>query len=148
MDYKRARLSITSGGRWLRLMTSVLLASMMGIAGFSKLSDLTSTRESFDRFGVPKRLAGTLAITVPLLEVLVAVCLLLPRTKPVGQALLGFLLAVFSTAISMNRFRGRTAECACFGQYLRSLQGDHALRRNVALTLLLVLGRPAAEAVH
>ena len=57
------------------------LAAVFAVAGAAKLADRKGARRAALDFGVPKALAGPLAIAIPIAELAVAV-LLLPATPP------------------------------------------------------------------
>ena len=52
----------------LALVARVLLAAVFAVAGAAKLRDRPGTRQAVVDFGAPERLAGPLAVLLPLAE--------------------------------------------------------------------------------
>lgn len=113
----------------------LVLALVFGVAGAAKLGDREGFRRAVDSFGVPASLRGTVATTVPLLELLVGVSLLTPFAWPAAMAAFA-LLAVFTAGITVNLVLGRRAECRCFGQLHARPIGPSTLARNAVLAAL------------
>src|SRR4029077_11264880 len=87
-------------------------------------------------FGVPRSLAPTLAVAVPLTELAVAL-LLIPVATAAWAAIAALcLLAVFTGAIVLNLSQGRAPACNCFGVASRQPIGARTLVRNGVLIAL------------
>lgn len=87
-------------------------------------------------FGVPPRLAGTVAVVLPLVEIVLAGLLLVSSwAKGAAWGALG-LLVVFSAAVAGNLLRGRQPLCHCFGQIHSRPVGVATLVRNGLLGAL------------
>ena len=102
------------------------LLATFAFAGFSKITDPK-------KFGVPVRFAGLVGILVPLCELGVAIGLALRATVHVAAAAALLLLIAFTTAVSVNLWKGRKPECACFGGTRPSPIGASTLGRNLIL---------------
>jgi thiol-disulfide isomerase/thioredoxin len=131
----------------LALLARLLLAGVFAVAGVAKLLDRDGTRSGVVAFGAPRRLAGPLALALPLAELAVAFALL-----PVGSAVLGAvgalaLLTVFSGAIAFNLARGRTPDCHCFGRLHSEPAGAQTLVRNSALAGVALFAAVAGPGV-
>ncbi len=118
------------------LIARLVLAGVFLIAAAAKLGDHSGSRKALLEFGVPKRLAGLLAVLLLIAELGVAIALL-PATSAWFGALgaLG-LLALFILGISANLARGRTPDCHCFGQIHSEPIGLSTLARNGALAAI------------
>jgi len=123
----------------LALVARLVLAAVFALAGAAKLADRSGTRQAVRDFGAPERLAGLLAIVVPLAELTVASLLLLPATAVLGAIGALALLLLFSAAIAWNLAHGRAPECQCFGQLHSAPAGWGALARNGALAAVALL---------
>lgn len=115
------------------LASRLLLAVVLVAAAVAKLADREGSRRAVVAFGAPERLAGGLALLLPIAELTVA-ALLLPATTALAGALgaLGLLL-LFSAAIALNLARGNAPDCHCFGQLHSAPAGPSTLIRNGAL---------------
>lgn len=132
------------------LLARILLATLFAGAGLAKLADRAGTRKAAVDFGAPDRLAGPLAVALPLAEVAAAALLLPASTALWGAAAALCLLGVFTAAIAAAMARGRAPDCHCFGQLHSEPAGWKALARNgvlAALGGLVVAGGPGPSAV-
>ena len=116
----------------------VFLAAIFAVAGVAKLADRVGTRKAVVEFGVAERLAGPLALLLPVAELTVAGLLLPAPTIVVGAVGALVLLALFTAAIGVSLARGRTPNCHCFGQIHSAPASWKTLVRNGALTALAV----------
>ncbi len=127
----------------LALVSRLVLAVVFAVAGGAKLKDRRGTRGTVIDFGAPQRLAGPLAIVIPLAELTVACLLVPPATASAGAIGALALLLIFSAAIAFNLARGRAPECHCFGQLRSAPTGWRTLGRNgvlAAIALLALVG--------
>jgi peroxiredoxin len=118
------------------LFARVALALVLAAASLGKLRDRAGARDAIVGFGVAPALAPALAIVVPVAELAIAVLLIPVATAAWAAAAALFLLAVFTGAILVNLFRGRTPACNCFGVASRQPIGARTLVRNGALMAL------------
>ena len=115
------------------LFGRVALAVLFAVAGVAKLADRSGSRQALDQFGAPVRLAGPLAVALPLVELAIAAALL-PRATAAQAALAALaLLGLLSLAIAVNLALGRNPDCHCFGQLHSEPAGWKTLARNGAL---------------
>jgi thiol-disulfide isomerase/thioredoxin len=132
------------------LVDRLVLAGIFATAGAAKLIDRPATRTAFEGFGIPGRLAGPLAVAIPVAELGVALALL-PTTTAwwAGIAAL-LLLGVFSAGIVINLRAGRAPDCNCFGQVHAEPVSTLTLVRNLLFALAAValvwFGRDTAGA--
>ena len=130
----------------LVLAGRLFLAAVFAVAGAAKLADRAGTRRAVVEFGAPERLAGPLALLLPLAELAVAGLLLPATTALVGAAGALALLAVFSGAIALSVARGRAPDCHCFGQLHSAPASWKTLARNGALPAIAVFAVAGALA--
>jgi methylamine utilization protein MauE/AhpC/TSA family protein len=86
----------------LVLAARLVLAVCFAVAGGAKVADREGTREAVVAFGAPARLAGPLALILPVAELSVAVLLLFSATAVAGAAAALGLLVLFSAAIAVS----------------------------------------------
>lgn len=115
------------------LVLRLVLASVMGVAGAAKLLDRTGSRQSMREFGVPDRLAGALAVALPVAELACAVALIPAVSAWWGSIGALALLSAFIIAIAINLARGRTPDCHCFGKLHSEPVGWSTVGRNTVL---------------
>jgi len=121
----------------------LLVSAVFIVAGITKLADLAGSRRAMIGFGVHKKLAGPLAIGLPLAEILIALALIPLNSAWIGAIAASSLLSIFVIAIAVNLLRGRTPDCHCFGQLHSEPVGWTTVIRNVAL--IVVAGFIVAE---
>ncbi len=131
----------------------LVLAAVFAVAGATKLADRAGTGKAVLEFGAPERLAGGLALGIPLVELAISGLLLAAPTAAYGAVGALVLLAIFSAAIGWNLARGRTPDCHCFGQLHSAPAGWRTLARNgvlagiAAIALVGAIEEPDASAI-
>ncbi len=115
------------------LTVRLLLALVFLVAALGKLADREGSRDAVGAFGVPERLAGTVADLLPLLELAAAILLVASATARIGAALATVLLVAFSVGIARSIARSETPDCHCFGQLHSAPAGPKTLGRNLLL---------------
>jgi thiol-disulfide isomerase/thioredoxin len=127
---------------------SFVLAAVFAGAGLAKLADLEGTREASRAFGAPERLAGEVAVALPLTELVIALALLPSATRWWAAVAALVLVLVFCGAIARVMARGDAPACHCFGQLHSAPAGWATLARNGLLvgvaTGVVVAGRDGA----
>ena len=120
----------------------VVLAAVFVAAAIGKVRDRAGTVQSARGLGVPARVAGPVAVALPIVELLSAVLLVVPSTSRLGALLALGLLGAFSVAIGIALRAGRTPSCHCFGARSNRPISTDDLLRNAALMVLglVVLG--------
>lgn len=121
------------------LLLRLVLVGVFGLAGVTKLADLSGSRTAMRNFGVPERLAAFAGTALPLMELAIAV-LLLPVATAWWAALGGLVLLLgFIGGISYNLWKGRTPDCHCFGQVYSKPVSRSTLRRNGVFALIAAI---------
>ena len=128
------------------VMVAVSLVIVFAVAGITKLSDRSGSREAARSFGVPERLAVVVGYGLPLAEITIALLLLPAATRWYAAVAALALLLAFCAAIAVALARGKAPECHCFGQLHSAPAGWRTLARNLVLAaaaaaLIVVAGR-------
>jgi len=119
----------------LIVLVRIALSVVFSLAGITKLMDQAGTREAVKNFGAPPAAAPAVALTLPFVELAIAIGLLFSGTAAVSSVSGLLLLGVFIVAISVNLARGQTHDCHCFGQLYSRPLGWPTLVRNVIFAL-------------
>ncbi len=106
------------------------------VAGVAKFADPAGTRTAVGEFGAPASLVRSLAVVIPLAELVVAVLLVYGPTRTIGGVGALGLLALFSGAIAVRLARGQAPDCHCFGQLHSAPVSWKTLVRNGVLATL------------
>ena len=114
-----------------------LLAAAVGatvaFAGANKVTDLSSWRSA----GVAQGLPGFVTVTVPPVELLLGVCLVVLQVNALVLGLTTLLLLVFTVFLAVQVAGRSTVPCACFGaRTARPPRGIDVLR-NIGLMAAL-----------
>jgi thiol-disulfide isomerase/thioredoxin/uncharacterized membrane protein YphA (DoxX/SURF4 family) len=117
----------------LALFLRLLLAGVFALAAVGKFLDIRGTQEAAEGFGVPAALAPVVAVSLPLVEALIALALVPASSAVAGAAAALVLLAMFIILISVQLARGRRPDCHCFGQLHSTPVGLGTLVRNLVL---------------
>ncbi|MBS1895099.1 MAG: TlpA family protein disulfide reductase [Actinobacteria bacterium] len=122
----------------LALVLRLALAAVFALAAVTKLGRRSRTEAALASFGVPPAFRPTVAATLPLAELAVAVALLPAASVPYAAVAATLMLAAFTLAVARVLHRGERVECNCFG----SLGSDEVSRSTLLRDLALLL--PAA----
>ena len=108
---QRAQLQRVSSWTW-----RLFLASLFAVAGLSKVGAASDFARDIANYRlVPDTFAAWAALFLPVLELVLAVGLLLPRYVRGAGALGALLLAGFAAAMAQAKLRGIDLACGCFG---------------------------------
>jgi len=134
-----------SPARWIRasycvrgceIATGVILAW----AGLAKIGDLGSFAAQIHNFRIlPVALENLAAMTLPWIEIVVALTLLLGMRSRDGARTALVLLVVFTLAVVAAVTRGLDIECGCFGTADASHVGWSKIAENVGLIAIAVI---------
>ena len=111
------------------------LALLFVVAALHKLRDRDAFRATLDAYALlPSALTAPLARAVPLVELVAALLLVVPRAAAVGASIAVLLLSVYALAMGVNLLRGRRdLDCGCMGPGAHSPIGPELLVRNLFL---------------
>lgn len=99
------------------LALRVLLALVFMFAAYPKLADTRAFAQHVSYYDLLPQYSALVAVTIPPLELVAAVALLVaPRSWRSGALLVLFaLLCIFTFAVAQAYTRGIDTECGCFG---------------------------------
>jgi hypothetical protein len=133
----------------LRWLSGVLLGTVFLASGAGKLVNRARFHDTLDAMELfPRRLAGVVSWTLPVLEVVLACSVLSGRGLAVtGPALLGLLLAFLATLILFRLRGGKELACGCFADFGHKPATSTVILRDAllfvaGLPLLAPAGRP------
>ena len=126
-------------------VAQVAIGFLFAWAALAKLGDLPSFAKQVHNFRlVPIATENLVALTLPWVELLAALGLVLGVRARAGAVVVLGLLAVFTLAILAALARGLDIDCGCFGTADASRVGAAKVLQNVGMLLLagLALVRP------
>jgi putative oxidoreductase len=99
----------------LTVRVQIVLGVLFIAAALPKLLDPPSFAHMIYNYRIlPGGLVNSLALVLPWLELLCGVALVLGIWSRTASALVGFLLLVFTAALTLNLLRGNAIDCGCF----------------------------------
>lgn len=117
------------------LLVRLALAVVFAVAGATKIGRRAETESTLDAFGMPAGLRRPVAMTLPLVELAVAVALLPAASSPYAAVAATLMLAAFSLAVARVLIRGDQVDCNCFG----ALGSDEVSRSTLVRDLALLV---------
>lgn len=118
------------------LLFRIVLFGIFVVAGAGKLLDLEGSEKAVKDFGAPAELAKTLAVALPLAEIVFAVCLLFVETSWLGAIGALILLLTFIGGILVQMAQGKAPDCHCFGVIHSEPVSKKILIRNIIFGIL------------
>lgn len=131
------------------LLSRLILAGAFALAGVTKLVDRPGTGEALIGFGVPTAWVSPLAVTLPTVEIAVAVALLPSASASLAALAALAVLLIFLIVTVFHLLRGHRPHCHCFGQLYSKPVGLQTVLANgvlVAIAVFLLLGSQGREA--
>ncbi|MEK6373489.1 MAG: MauE/DoxX family redox-associated membrane protein [Acidobacteriota bacterium] len=100
---------------WLTIRVQLALGALFVIAAIPKIADPPSFAHMIYNYRiVPASLVNLMALTMPWVELLAGLALILGVWKRAALGLIGAMLVVFIIAIGINLARGNAIDCGCF----------------------------------
>ena len=110
------------------------------VSGVSKLADLQTFSIAIQNFGIiPNSWVGAFVLSIPVLELVSGVLLLIGYRTRISSAVVIGLLIIFIDAIIPNLAIGNVEECDCFGSLVRSHVDIGLLVRDIFMLCLAVI---------
>jgi uncharacterized membrane protein YphA (DoxX/SURF4 family) len=144
---------------WITVVVRVVLAAVLGYAGYAKFSEPPGLRDlavSAYRI-VPDALVSPIAVGLPVLEMALAAMILLGFATRLMAVCVGLLFVVFIAGIISAWARGLSIDCGCFGgggqvgrghtHYLQEILRDSGLLVLAAWLAVFPRGRLALDRV-
>jgi uncharacterized membrane protein YphA (DoxX/SURF4 family) len=131
---------------WLGLAIRVTAASVWLVAGAAKVGELEHFHDQVDQYQLlPHALEAPFAYTLPFVELLVGLYLLLGLLTRIAALVGCVLMVLFLVAQGQAWARGLSLDCGCFGTLTHERVGAATILRDVALGLptLAIAIRPA-----
>ncbi len=126
--------------RLIRLC-QIAIGLIFAVAGMAKLGDLGAFAEQIHNFRiVPAATENLLALSLPWIEVVAALALVLNIRARSGAVVVTGLMAVFTVAVLAALARGLDIECGCFGTADASRVGLIKVGQNVVMLLVAAIG--------
>jgi uncharacterized membrane protein YphA (DoxX/SURF4 family) len=124
----------------------VAIGVVFAAAALAKLGDLRSFALQLHNFRVvPVPAEHLVAMTLPWVELVAALALVLNIRARAGAVLVTAMLAVFTLALAAAVYRGLDFECGCFGTADASRVGLAKLGQNLGLLLVAAIGTARAR---
>lgn len=127
---------------WIKnitLIVRLLIGILFIVSGFTKLFALDRFVIAVYQFKlIPEIIIPYFALTLPIVEYLLGIILLLGMFIRQAVRLLQFLIITFVFAIIINLVRGNIVECGCFGDFIVEHIGFSILLRDFLLLGLLI----------
>lgn len=100
---------------WLTIRVQLALGAIFVAAALPKLLDPPSFAHMIFNYRlVPGPLVNLMALTMPWIELLCGLALILGIWTGTARTLIGLLLTTFIVAIGINLLRGNAIDCGCF----------------------------------
>lgn len=100
---------------WLTIRVQLALGALFVIAAIPKIADPPSFAHMIYNYRiVPASLVNLMALTMPWVELLAGLALIIGVWKRAALGLIGAMLVVFIIAIGINLARGNAIDCGCF----------------------------------
>lgn len=100
---------------WLTIRVQIALGLFFVVAALPKLGDPPSFAHMIYNYRIiPGALINLMALTMPWIELLAGLALILGIWKDAARTIIAALLLVFIVAISINLARNNAIDCGCF----------------------------------
>ena len=125
----------------ISIVITSCMATLFGVAAVHKFQAPGVFKQSLKDYQLlPAALASTMALIFPVAELSAAVLILYPTTQLYAAALMMGLLSVYTAAIGLNLYRGKTdLDCGCAGPASKqTLSGFLVLRNTLLIGLVFI----------
>jgi len=101
---------------YINIGTSVMLSVILFMAGVAKISDLVYTEQIIRKFAfLPKEIAPLIKVSLPVVEITIAIALLFPFSAAYATLASATLFAMFVIVLTIAFFQDKDTPCGCFG---------------------------------
>ena len=130
----------TTKGQLLIWLLRLVIAGVFLFAAIPKLRDPVAFADSIRNYQmVSDSWASMLALFLPMLELIVAVCLIIPFTRRGAAIVSAGMLLMFCFVIGQAMYRGIDIDCGCFGAAQKARADWPGLVRNILLFVCALL---------
>jgi putative oxidoreductase len=114
---------------WLTVRVQIALGAIFVAAALPKISDPPSFAHMIYNYHlVPSGLINISALTMPWVEILAGMALILGLWTRAARWIIGLMLVAFIIAISINLLRDNAIDCGCFDVSAANLTHEERLR--------------------
>jgi uncharacterized membrane protein YphA (DoxX/SURF4 family) len=125
---------------WFVWACRIAIGVLFGWAGLAKIADPVAFAADVHNFRmVPVALENFVAMTLPWIEVVTALALVLGVRARAGAWVATGLMVVFTVAVAVELARGIDIECGCFGTTDGARVGGVKVLENLGMTALAFL---------
>lgn len=126
---------------WIVRGCQIATGLIFVLAALSKLGDLRSFALEIHNFRVvPIAMENLVAMTLPWIELVTALALIVGVRARAGAVVASLLLVVFTAAVAAALARGLDIECGCFGTADARAVGGRKLAENLGMVLVALAG--------
>lgn len=118
---------------------SCLFILLFFYTGLSKVMDYKTFEIDVINSPFVKKISPIISIVIPVIEMLVAIALLLPKTKKIGMYFSFSLMILFTLYVGFILVFAKSRPCTC-GGVLREMSWSQHLWFNIFFTLLGLIG--------
>ena len=120
--------------------SQIVIGLIFAWAALAKLGDLEAFATAVHNFRiVPVATENLLAVTLPWIELVAAVALILNVQARCAAVLLASLLVLFTLGIALAMMRGLSFECGCFGKDDSTSVGVVKLLQNTGMLIVAAI---------
>jgi uncharacterized membrane protein YphA (DoxX/SURF4 family) len=114
---------------WLTVRVQIALGIIFVVAAWPKIVDPPSFAHMIYNYRIlPAPLINLTALTMPWVEIVTGLCLILGIWVRPARWLITIMLVVFMIAISINLMRGNAIDCGCFDTSAANKTYDERIR--------------------
>jgi uncharacterized membrane protein YphA (DoxX/SURF4 family) len=126
---------------WTVRICQIAIGLLFAAAALAKLGDLHSFAEEIHNFKMlPVAIENIVAMTLPWIELVAALALILGVRARSGSLVAACMMAVFIVAVAVAMARGLDIECGCFGTADGTRVGFVKLLENSGMFALAAIG--------
>lgn len=132
------------GRPWVVRLARVAIGLVFVAAALGKIGDVSAFAGQIVNYRLmPLGSVNLLAITLPWIELLAGLGLVLGVRPRAGAVIVLVLMAIFTVAVGSAWARGLDFECGCFGKASAAVIGARKFAENVGLTALAAIAARA-----
>ncbi len=132
--------------RWTVRACQIAIGAIFAYAALNKLGDLPAFAKQIHNFRIlPVAAENLVAMTLPWMEIVAALALILGVRARSGGVVVAGMLAVFTVAVILAILRGLSIECGCFGKASASTVGAVKVAQNLGMLALALIASVRAR---
>jgi len=132
-------MKILLNNTYITLIFRIILGSIFLVAATAKISDLSGFAKEIGNYQiVPDLLRNIMAITIPWIELVCAIFLIVGIRMKSSATILGVLIIIFNIAIFIALLKGLNINCGCHTQVMAEKVGWQKILENTGLLLISI----------